>query len=105
MFRIISLILIYIFPFTDSVVAQERWPAKPVRWIVPYAAGGFGLKANNLQELIACAKANPGQLGFASSGIGGAHHLSGEMLRQRSATRSSPPPVKSQAARPSSSAT
>lgn len=62
MFRIISLIFISIFLFTDSVVAQERWPAKPVRWIVPYAAGGFGLKANNLQELIACAKANSGQL-------------------------------------------
>ena len=153
--------------------AQERWPAKPVRWIVPYAAGGFadirsrrigldlavalgqpvvienrtgaggvlgtdvvakappdgytmgmanlaslavnvslmkklpydplkdlapvvlveksplilsvalGVQATSLPELIALAKAKPGQLAFASSGVGGAHHLSGEMLRQR----------------------
>lgn len=38
-------------------------------------------KARTVKDLIAMAKANPGQLGFASSGIGGAHHLSGEMFR------------------------
>jgi len=159
--------------FSSTAFSQSSWPDKPVRWIVPYAAGGFGdirarkigidlakalgqpvvienragaggvvgtdvvakaapdgytigmgnlaplavnvslmkklpydpskdvqavillekgpliltagpaLKANNLAELIAFAKANPGKLTFASSGIGGAHHLSGEMLRQR----------------------
>jgi tripartite-type tricarboxylate transporter receptor subunit TctC len=45
---------------------------------------GPGLPANSVQELIALAKAKPGQIAFASSGIGGAHHLSGEMLRQMS---------------------
>ncbi|SNT35315.1 Tripartite-type tricarboxylate transporter, receptor component TctC [Noviherbaspirillum humi] len=34
----------------------------------------------SVADLIAKAKANPGKYGFASSGIGGAHHLSGEML-------------------------
>jgi len=152
---------------------QDRWPSKPVRWIAPYAAGGFAdirarriavelaknlgqqvyvenragaggvvgtevvaksppdgytigmgnlaalavnvslmkklpydplkdlqpvilieksgliltagpaLKANTVQEVIAYAKANPGKLGFGSSGVGGAHHLSGEMLKMR----------------------
>jgi tripartite-type tricarboxylate transporter receptor subunit TctC len=161
-----------LFVFSSPVLSQDNWPSKPVRWIVPYAAGGFGdirarkigidlarllgqpvvvenragaggvvgtdavakaapdgytigmgnlaplavnvslmkklpydpskdiqavvllekspliltagpgLKANNVRELVAFAKANPGKVSFASSGIGGAHHLSGEMLRQ-----------------------
>ena len=156
-----------------SAHAQDRWPSKPIRWIAPYAAGGFadirarklavdlaknlgqpvyvenragaggvvgtdavakappdgytigmgnlaalsvnvslmkklpydpqkdlqpvvlierspliltagpGLKANTVQELIAYARAHPGELGFGSSGVGGAHHLSGEMLKLR----------------------
>jgi tripartite-type tricarboxylate transporter receptor subunit TctC len=36
---------------------------------------------NSVSDLIAKAKASPGTLGFASSGVGGAHHLSGEMLK------------------------
>ena len=42
---------------------------------------GPGLQAKSVKELIALAKARPGQIAFASSGVGGAHHLSGEMLR------------------------
>jgi tripartite-type tricarboxylate transporter receptor subunit TctC len=41
------------------------------------------LKANNMQEFIALAKARPGQLNFASSGIGSAAHLTMEMLKTR----------------------
>ena len=165
--------LILVLLYCIQVNSQENYPSKPVRWIVPYAAGGFadirarkmgielaknlrqpvvienrtgaggvigtdavakaapdgytigmgnlaalavnpslvkaipydtandiqaivlveksplvltagpGLKANSVQEVIAYARANPGKVGFGSSGIGGAHHLSGEMLRQR----------------------
>lgn len=39
--------------------------------------------ASNLQELIALAKQKPGTLTFGSSGVGGAHHLSGEMFREQ----------------------
>jgi tripartite-type tricarboxylate transporter receptor subunit TctC len=39
--------------------------------------------ANNIKELIALAKAKPGQLNFASSGIGSAAHLTMEMLMSR----------------------
>ena len=166
---LISLFLL----FSTAAFAQSPWPDKPVRWIVPYAAGGFAdirarrigidlakrlgqpvvienrtgaggvigtdavakaapdgytigmgnlaalavnvslmkklpydplkdlqpvvliersaliltagpaLQSKTLQELIAFAKANPGRLGFGSSGVGGAHHLSGEMLKLR----------------------
>lgn len=38
------------------------------------------LPAKNMRELIALAKARPGQLDFASSGTGGSQHLAGELL-------------------------
>jgi tripartite-type tricarboxylate transporter receptor subunit TctC len=36
----------------------------------------------NVRELIAKAKAEPGKLSFASTGVGGANHLSGELFKQ-----------------------
>ena len=41
-----------------------------------------GLPVNSVKELIALAKAKPGQLNFASSGTGGLIHLTGEMFKQ-----------------------
>ena len=38
--------------------------------------------AKNVAELVALAKAKPGQLNFASSSTGGSPHLSGEMFKQ-----------------------
>jgi tripartite-type tricarboxylate transporter receptor subunit TctC len=40
------------------------------------------LKANNVKELIALAKAQPGKLNLAIAGIGSANHLAGEMLKR-----------------------
>lgn len=37
--------------------------------------------AKNLKELIALAKARPGQLNFASSGIGSSNHMAGELFK------------------------
>ena len=39
-------------------------------------------KANNVAELIALAKAQPGKLNVAVAGIGSANHLAGEMLKR-----------------------
>lgn len=61
------------------------------RDFIPVAELGIGtvglivnaeLPARNLRELIALAKSKPGELSFASSGIGGLQHLNAEMFKQ-----------------------
>ena len=42
-----------------------------------------GVPANTLAEFVALAKAQPGKLDYASSGVGGAGHLTGELFKQR----------------------
>ena len=80
-------------PLAVNVSLMKKLPYDPQKDLSPVIlieisplilTAGPGLQAKNVQELIAQAKAKPGQIAFASSGIGGAHHLSGEMLRQMS---------------------
>jgi tripartite-type tricarboxylate transporter receptor subunit TctC len=61
------------------------------RDLSPISKIGFGtvvlvvptsLKVSSVKELIALAKAKPGQLSFASSGTGALIHLTGEMFKQ-----------------------
>ena len=70
---------------------MKKLPYDPARDIAPIVllensplilTAGPGLAAKSVQELIALAKAQPGKIAFGSSGVGGAHHLSGEMLKQ-----------------------
>jgi tripartite-type tricarboxylate transporter receptor subunit TctC len=54
--------------------------------------------AKNIQELVAYAKAKPGQLAYGSTGLGGANHLAGEFLAMMTGTRLTHVPYKGSAA-------
>jgi tripartite-type tricarboxylate transporter receptor subunit TctC len=45
------------------------------------------IAVNNVQELIALAKSKPGELSYASTGIGSAPHFSGELFMQRTGAK------------------
>ncbi len=77
--------------FTSNVVLQQNASYDPLQDFEPItnvASAPFllvarnSLPVNSVQELIAFAKANPGKLNFASSGIGSTAHLSGELLKR-----------------------
>ena len=56
-----------------------------------------GLPANNIRELVAYAKANPGKLNFGSSGNGTISHLTGEMFNTLNGTQITHIPYKGSA--------
>jgi len=67
-----------------------KLPYDPVKAIVPVAMIGSGpnvlvvnpsVPAKSLKDLLALAKAKPGQLNYASAGIGSFQHLSSELFR------------------------
>jgi tripartite-type tricarboxylate transporter receptor subunit TctC len=67
-------------------------PFQPLRDFTPLALAAMNpvvlvvhpsVPANNLKELIAYVRANPGKSGYGSSGTGSPHHLAGELLKQR----------------------
>ena len=57
-------------------------------------AAKASLPASNLRELIAYAKAHPGQLNFASSGNGSIQHIAGELFKQLTGTQITHVPYK-----------
>jgi tripartite-type tricarboxylate transporter receptor subunit TctC len=79
---------------TSSVVApllQLKAPYRPLQDLVPIALLSSltsvvvvapGVAAKNIRELIALAKAKPGQLNFASIGAGSASHLTPELFNR-----------------------
>jgi tripartite-type tricarboxylate transporter receptor subunit TctC len=78
-------------PLAVNPSLMKKLPYDPAKDIAPVIllensplilTAGPGLAAKSVQELIALARAEPGKIAFGSSGVGGAHHLSGEMLKQ-----------------------
>ncbi len=78
-------------PLAVNPSLMKKLPYDPAKDVAPVVliensplilTAGPGLAAKSVKELIAMARAQPGKLAFGSSGVGGAHHLSGEMLKQ-----------------------
>jgi tripartite-type tricarboxylate transporter receptor subunit TctC len=62
-------------------VARDFVGLTPVATVSNVMAVNPATPANNVKELIAYAKANPGKLSFASAGAGTSIHISGEMFK------------------------
>lgn len=78
-------------PLAVNPSMMKKMPYDPVKDVAPIIlieqaplvlSVANSLPVKNLSDLIALAKKEPGKLTFGSSGIGGAHHLSGEMFRE-----------------------
>ncbi len=75
---------------THAILSSlTKTPYDPIRDFAPVATIGVApqvlvlntaVPANTVREVIALARAKPGQLNFASSGAGGPTHLSGELF-------------------------
>jgi tripartite-type tricarboxylate transporter receptor subunit TctC len=87
-------------PLAVNASLMKHLPYDPIKDIAPVVLlerGPLVLMVNpsmpvkTVTELIALAKQKPGTLGFASSGIGGAHHLSGEMFKAMAGIDTSTP--------------
>jgi len=78
-------------PMTVAPAMEKNLPYDAKKDIAPITMGMVfpnvfvvhtGVPARTLREFVALAKSKPGQLTYASSGIGGAGHLSGELFKQ-----------------------
>ncbi len=77
--------------FVTNPSLYSHVPYDPIKDFAPVALMALGpnvlvvhpsLPVKNVQELVALAKARPGQIGFAGSGSGSTPHLAGELFNQ-----------------------
>jgi tripartite-type tricarboxylate transporter receptor subunit TctC len=83
-------VLIVGFTFMSNAALRSKLPYDPHKDFVPVAALGFqpyvlsvhpSLPVKSVKELIALARARPGELVYAMTGYGTGQHLSGELLK------------------------
>lgn len=86
-----TLMLGSIVDYAIATHVHKNLSFDPARDLLPVVEVGYGtvglivtadLPAKNLKELIALAKSKPGELSYASSGVGGLQHLNAEMFKQ-----------------------
>ena len=61
--------------------AEGSAPVTLVATVPEMLVVASNVPANNMAELVALAKAQPGKLNFASAGVGGLPHLAGELFK------------------------
>jgi tripartite-type tricarboxylate transporter receptor subunit TctC len=83
-------ILIVSTSYSQNPAVHKKLPFDPVKDLAPIALIGTGPNAIStnpgqslatIKDLIAAAKAKPGQINYASSGIGGFNHFGGELFK------------------------
>src|SRR5258707_3870437 len=79
-------------PITMNGFLQKNFPFDPKTAFAPVAhaadttlmlAVHESVPAKTVTELVDYAKANPGKLSFGSAGVGSGHHITGELLKQK----------------------
>jgi tripartite-type tricarboxylate transporter receptor subunit TctC len=81
---IVSASALAISPTMEEVpynVARDFAPVTLVVTVPEMLVVASNVPVNNMAELIALAKAQPGKFNFASAGVGGLPHLAGELLK------------------------
>ena len=81
---IVSASSLVISPTMEKVaynVPKDFAPVTLVTTVPEMLVVATNVPANNMAELVALAKAQPGKLNFASAGIGGLPHLAGELFK------------------------
>ena len=71
-----------LYPSMPFDTLKDFTPLSGIASLPAILVGRNTLKANNIKELIALAKAEPGKLNMAIAGLGSANHLAGEMLKR-----------------------
>src|SRR5439155_21232465 len=91
-----TLLLADIGALAISPSVYSTLPFDPVRDFAPVTMVAYSphilvvnpaVAANSVQELVALAKAKPGKINFAISGVGGAPHLAGVEFAQRTGVK------------------